>query len=221
MEILKGNLTVAVDQAMAKLDSLLLLKGNHQVSEGRRVRISGLKDTLLVSFENDLKTLVKEFKNSNDGTLSEVEQYEFSELVKAKWESTLATELETFSNEALPGWVKSVVHVWKGVENVVVDKIKKFKQAVSRSYPRSQSTCSLPRAILVGSNQIATSLAPLKDGGIGKRGLLLNILQFVGAIIEGILLMVASVIIITLYFVAYLVGAIVVGVLGLFGALDK
>ena len=68
MEILKGNLTVAVDQTMAKLDSLLLLKGNHQVSEGLRVRISGLKETLLVSFENDLKTLVKEFKNSNDDT---------------------------------------------------------------------------------------------------------------------------------------------------------
>ena len=68
MEILKGNLTVAVDQAMAKLDSLLLLKGNHQVSEGLRVRISGLKETLLVSFENDLKTLVKEFKNSDDDT---------------------------------------------------------------------------------------------------------------------------------------------------------
>lgn len=217
MAILKGNLTVAVDQAMATLDSLLLLKGRRQVSEGLRDKISSFKESLLVSFETDLQTLVTELKRSADGPQSDVDPYEFSELVKTKWESTLAAKLEVFSNDALPGWVRSVVHVWKGVENVVMDKIRKLKQSVSRTYPRSQTSCTLPQPVLLGSNQVASALNPLNERGIVSRSVALDVLRFVGAIIGGIVLVVASVIFITLFFVASLIATIIAGILGIFG----
>jgi hypothetical protein len=207
MEILKANLTVAIDQAMIKLNSILLLKGHDQVSHGLFYKINQFKGGLADSFEDDLRIVTQNFKRANDEPISENDKYEFSESVKAKWENTLAAKLESFSNEVLPSWVKSVVHIWKGVENKVSSNIEKFRKFVHRSYPRSQGTCSLPKSILLGSNHLNDAFSP-SERELTKRSILLN---FIRGVIGGILLVIGSLIMITLYFVAY----IVVGILSL------
>ena len=98
MEILKANLTVAVDQTMIRLNSILLLKGHDQVSHGLLSKINQFKGSLVVSFEDDLRIVAQNVKSANDEAISENEKYEFSESVKAKWENTLAAKLESFSH---------------------------------------------------------------------------------------------------------------------------
>jgi hypothetical protein len=192
------------------------LNGHKQVSHGLRLKINQFKEDLALSFEDDLRILAQDFRPVSEGTVSEEEQYEFAESVKAKWEDTLVTKLENLSNDVLPAWARSAAYVWKGVENIVLGNIKKFRKFVHRSYPKSQGTCSVPKPVLIGSNLLNNALSPLSERSLTKRQVI-GILNFIGAIIGGILLVIGSMIIVVLYFVAYIIGGMIAFLAHLFG----
>ena len=219
MGILQGNLTTAVDQTMDKLDSILVLKGNREISDELRSKITDFKEELTLAFEDDLKKLIIEFKDKRsekNGPLSVEEQYEFSNLVKVKWKETLSLRIAKLGHD-LPPWVESVIRVWYGIEQTVVENIRRFKKFIHRSYPMYQDTCSLPKSVLVGSNTISSALSRTVDGEISKRSAGIKVIQFIGAVVGGILLATASIIIITLYFVAYIIGSLIAALFGVLG----
>lgn len=159
MSEVKGKLETATDQAMAHLNSILMLKESSKVSEGLRLKISEFKETLVKDFEKDLIKVVKDFKSgrSIQGPLTDDETYAFSELLKNTWEETLTTDLEEFQQKSLPRWVSSVRNVWKGIEKKVMIKIDRFKKFVHKTTPRTSETCALPSSILVGTNAISAA----------------------------------------------------------------
>lgn len=156
MEILKGNLTAAADQTMAKLDSMLLLQGHPQVSQRLRSKISGFTDILSVHLESDLSNAVSEYKSLHGSDpFADEDYYYFSQIILKRWEETLSSDLVGFQESILPKFVNSIHNIWHGLEKKVINNIEKFKNIMYTRLPRFPDTCSIPKPILTtGFNQI-------------------------------------------------------------------
>ena len=98
MDIVAEKLDAAVDQAMAHLNSVLMLKDSTKVSAELRSKITDFKDSLVKHFELDVTEVTNAFKEArgDQGPLTDEEKYEFSDVLKNKWEQTLTADLDTF-----------------------------------------------------------------------------------------------------------------------------
>jgi hypothetical protein len=176
MDIVSEKLDAAVDQAMAHLNSVLMLKDSTKVSAELRSKMTEFKESLVKHFELDVTEVANAFKEArvDKGPLTDEEKYEFSDLLKHKWEQTLTADLDTFQRNILPRWVSGVRNTWKGVEKMVMEKIEKFRKFIHKTIPRTSDTCSLPSSVLVGTNAISAASSRLRktsmqrmDGGSG------------------------------------------------------
>lgn len=157
MEILKGNLTAAADQTMAKLDSMLLLQGHPQVSQRLRSKISGFTNVLSVHLESDLSNAVSEYKSLHGSDpFADADSYYFSQIILNKWEETLSSDLVAFQESILPKFVKSILKIWHGLEKKVINNIEKFKNILYTRLPRFSDSCSVTKPILTGYNHVTS-----------------------------------------------------------------
>lgn len=159
MNEVESKLETATNHAIDQLKAILMLDDSKKISVGLLEKIVDFRKKLVNDLEDDLFATVESFKSnrSSDGPLSDDERYEFIELLKAKWEETLAKDIEDFQKTSLPRWVSSVRDVWKGVEQKVLAKIEKFKVYIQRTSPRSGDMCALPSAVIVGTNAISSA----------------------------------------------------------------
>lgn len=155
MEILKGNMTIALDQTMYNLDSMLLLKGHRHISDGLRSKIESFADTLIEHLESDLSIAVSEYKSLYGiDPLSAQDSYEFSINIQQKWEDTLSRDIVDFQETTLPKFVTSIKKVWHGVERKVMSRIEKFEKFMHKNVQRTSTSCSVPKPLLSGFNHL-------------------------------------------------------------------
>lgn len=155
MEILKGSLTAAADQTMAKLDSMLLLQGHPQVSKRLRSKISGFTNVLSVHLESDLSNAVSEYKSLHGSDpFADEDYYYFSQIILKKWEETLSSDLVAFQESILPRFVNSIHKIWHGLEKKVISNIEKFKNILYTRLPHFSDTCSIKKPILTGYDHV-------------------------------------------------------------------
>jgi hypothetical protein len=170
MKEVEAKLDAVIDQAVKQLKSILMLDDSSDVSGGLLENIAEFRKKLVIDLEKDLIDVVEQFKSSrsSDGPLSDDESYEFLELLKTRWEGTLAKDLEEFQKTILPKWVSSVRDFWKGLEKKVLDKIDKFKQHVHKTSPRASDTCDLPRPVLLGTDAISKASKSLNPSRVSS-----------------------------------------------------
>lgn len=168
MESLREKLAAGSNQAMSQLTSVLMLKKSSTAVAGLRAKIDMFQMTLLLRLQDDLSELSERFGRNRSGPLSDDEKYQFSEMVQNKWGESLSSELSTFQQSALPKWVNSVRNVWKGLENQVMEKIRKFKIFMQKHVPSTAAVCRLSGS---GSRTGLSSLDTVGNGrlGISKR----------------------------------------------------
>lgn len=155
MEQFRLKMAEASQNSLSQLQSVLMLNSTSQTFHALRSRIDDFQDSLMISLKDDLSFMLEEFKQAHvDDVVQDEDKYEFTQRVQEKWEETTSQHLQVFHEKVLPGWLVSVRHVWTGIENIVMEKMKKFKKFLEKMAPQSFTRCQRNESLINASGKL-------------------------------------------------------------------